>query len=311
MHHVPDFDYQHLAFSPDGDALWAWPAHNTTNAWDRSDTIDLRSGTVRSGRAWDTGIVEHPGGGLVATYNSDQGATLVLFARTDLASGPLRFLRRALIIDVDGYEAPVFSSDGRRFAIRGNAYEETLSVYEFPTLRLMLFTTLGDDEPDRLSSATGEGADVADWSRHNIAFDARPGVLWIGRPDGTLLELNLDEETVTPHPLLGGAPVTALGRLVTGDLVAATATGEVVLVAVAGGPHIPDREAMVEVVRTFVDSTSEVPDDDQDLERHLVLADGERSWDQDDLDSVTEASSADPTWLQVQAAVNKMRADGR
>ena len=59
----------------------------------------------------------HPAGGLVATLQNDQGTTLVLFSRD---TGPmLRPLRRALILDCDGYETPVFSPDGRHFAVRG------------------------------------------------------------------------------------------------------------------------------------------------------------------------------------------------
>ncbi|MER7174465.1 hypothetical protein [Streptomyces mesophilus] len=310
MVHVPVADYQHVAFSPDGNALWAWPAHDDSGMWDRSDTIDLLSGEVTSGRGWDTGIVEHPAGGLVTTYNSDQGATLMLFARTDDTSGPLRFLRRALIIDVDGYEAPVFSSDGRHFAIRGNAYAETLAVYAFPSLRLTLFTTLdAEDKSESGPPATaGQSVDEPDWSRHNIAFDARPGVLWIGGPDGTLFELDLDDDRVTPHHQLAGSPVTAVSTLATGQLVAATGAGEVLLLSVSAVPRPGDLETMAGAVCTFVDSTSEVSDDSTDLESQLSLTDGERSWEQEDLDTVTEASGADPTWLQIQAAMNKVRA---
>jgi len=50
-------------------------------------------------------------------------------------------------LDADGYEAPVFSADGRRFAIRGNAYENSLAVFEFPSLKLVLATTLGIPAP--------------------------------------------------------------------------------------------------------------------------------------------------------------------
>ncbi|MFI6937866.1 hypothetical protein ACIBI4_01225 [Streptomyces sp. NPDC050418] len=303
MEYVPLADYQHVAFSPDGHALWGWPSPNgTPGLWDRSDTIDLRSGEVHTGRGWDTGIVEHPAGGLVATYNSDQGATLMLFGRTDSEPGPLRFLRTALIIDVDGYEAPVFSADGRHFAIRGNAYAETLEVYEFPTLRLILSTNLEADE-------NGDPVEDPDWSRQNIAFDARSGVLWVGHADGTLIELDLDEESTTPHRLLTGAPITALGRLATGQLVAATGAGDVALLTASGDDsRSPDLKAMGEAVRAFVDSTSEVPDGEQDLESHLELSDGQQSWSQVDLDTVTEASGSDPTWLQIHAAMNRVRA---
>jgi hypothetical protein len=37
--------------------------------------LELASGTVAAGPRWDTGVAAHPGGGLVATLCSDQGAT--------------------------------------------------------------------------------------------------------------------------------------------------------------------------------------------------------------------------------------------
>ena len=63
----------------------------------------------------------HPAGGSAATLSSEQGATHGLFARIDEETDPgeMRILRRALILDADGYETPIFSSDGRRLAIRG------------------------------------------------------------------------------------------------------------------------------------------------------------------------------------------------
>ncbi|MEV6507205.1 hypothetical protein AB0M61_13885 [Streptomyces sp. NPDC051642] len=107
--------YRSLAFSPDGRTLWATPSSgDEDNPWDSSDVLDPVSGAVGSGPRWDTGIAEHPGGGLVATLRSDQGATYVLFARVDHETAPaaaMRVLRRALILDVDGYETPVFSAD--------------------------------------------------------------------------------------------------------------------------------------------------------------------------------------------------------
>lgn len=58
-----------LAFSPDGLSLWAAPsAALSKDPWQYySDAIDSSSGATRTGRGWDTGIVAHPDGGLVAT----------------------------------------------------------------------------------------------------------------------------------------------------------------------------------------------------------------------------------------------------
>jgi hypothetical protein len=129
--------YRDVAFSPDGKTLWASPsaAPDEDTAWQSSDAVDLSADARRAGRRWDTGVVEHPGGGLVVTLSSDQGATDMLFARPgDGVPARMRVFRHAIILEVDGYETPVFSPDGRYLAIRGNAYVQSLDVFEFPTL---------------------------------------------------------------------------------------------------------------------------------------------------------------------------------
>ena len=71
--------------------------------------------------------------------SSDQGATFALFARTGGdAPAPMRVQRHAIILDADGYRAPIFSADGRYLALRGNAYVQSLDVFEFPSLRKVL-----------------------------------------------------------------------------------------------------------------------------------------------------------------------------
>jgi hypothetical protein len=57
-------------------------------------------------------------------------------------------------------------------------------------------------------------------------------------------------------------------------------------------------------VAAFLDESPEVPADG-DLEGLLVLTNGTRTWEPDSLQTVTAATSADPTWLQLRAAVNK------
>jgi hypothetical protein len=143
---IPTAGYRDVAFSPDGRTLWASPSScvDEDEAWQRSDAVDLVTGAVRVGPRWDTAVVEHPGGGLVVMLCSDQGATEVLFARPhEGVPARLRVLRHGIILDVDGYEAPVLSSDGRYIAVRGNAYVQSLDVFEFPTMRKVLHTTLG------------------------------------------------------------------------------------------------------------------------------------------------------------------------
>lgn len=70
-------------------------------------------------------------------------------------------------------------------------------------------------------------------------------------------------------------------------------------------PHDTSRAA----VTAFLDATSELPDDGEP-ETHLVLSDGTRTWDPDDLAAVTTAAPGDPSWLQLQAAFNSARRDG-
>jgi len=48
----------------------------------------------------------------------------VVFARVEQGRAPaaMRLLRRALIVDADGYQTPAFSPDGRHLAIRGSSH---------------------------------------------------------------------------------------------------------------------------------------------------------------------------------------------
>ncbi|MFI1353196.1 hypothetical protein ACH4TV_06365 [Streptomyces sp. NPDC020898] len=311
----PTASYLNVAFSPDGQSLWASPSSGGgENAWESSDVVDLASGTVSSGPGWDTGIAEHPGGGLVATLASNQGATIGLFARVDHenAATSMRLLRRALILDADGYQTPVFSADGRHLAIRGNAYENSLEVFEFPSLHRVLATTLGEPNPGYPSSQ--EWSDqMRAWSRHNIAFGAQPNVLWVGTPTGTLIEVALEPQHAVEHDVLTGSPVSGLAATATGQLVIAGGDGDLVLLSVHAGSaqtHDTEGDTSRAAVTAFLDATSEVPDDGDDLETHLVVTDGARTWESDDLATVTTAAATDPTWLRLQAAINNMQEQG-
>jgi hypothetical protein len=308
--------YHSLAFSPDGRTLWASPSSSSDedSAWESSDVLDLTSGTVSTGPRWDTGVAEHPAGGLVATLASDQGATFTLFARVgeEGSSAAMRVLRRALILDADGYETPVFSPDGRHLAIRGNAYGNSLDVFAFPSLRRVLSTTLGDPSPgypypqewlDRMRA----------WSRHNIAFAAHPDALWVGTPAGTLVEVDLGSRQAVEHQVLTGSPVTGVGATAAGELVVGSGAGDLVLLSVRAGcakPPERDADTPTAAVTAFLDSTCAVPDEG-DLEAHLVMTDGDRTWEPDDLTAVTTATAADPSWLRLRAAVNDLHAQQR
>ena len=59
-----------------------------------------------------------------------------------------------------------------------------------------------------------------------------------------------------------------------------------------------------DLVAAFLDASPEVPADG-DLENLLVLTNGTRTWAPDALKTVTAATSTDPTWLRLRAALNK------
>ena len=113
------------------------------------------------------------------------------------------------------------------------------------------------------------------------------------------------------HDVLAGSPVSALAATATGELVLASGGGELMLVSVwsdleetrATGDGDASTAA-ASAVSEFLDATSEVPDGG-DLEEHLVLTDGDRTWNSDDLATVDTAAAEDPTWLQLRAAINK------
>ncbi len=293
--------YRNVAFGPDGRTMWAIPTATGGDTRECSDVLDLATGALGTGPGWDTGVAAHPAGGLVLTLRSNQGATLGIFARAGAAGAAPKVLRRALILDVDGYETPIFSPDGRYLAIRGNAYVNTLDVFEFPSLDNVLSTTLGEPSPgypypqewlDRMRA----------WSRHNIAFGTRPGVLWIGTPTGTLVEADLGNQRSEGHDIPSGAAVTALGATAGGDLVVADATGELTLLATSADRAVASRSA----VPDFLAGTSDV-DPRADLESQLVLTDGARTWEPGDLGTVDTATDSDPTWLRIQVQMNHAR----
>ncbi|MER5951234.1 hypothetical protein ABT127_34895 [Streptomyces sp. NPDC001904] len=302
--------YNDLAFSPDGRTLWASPSSGDDDAWERSDVLDLGTGTVTVGPRWDTGITEHPGGSLVATLASDQGATLGLFARASADTTPavMRLRSHALILDCDGYEAPIFSPDGRHLAIRGNAYGNSLDVFEFPSLCRVFSTSLGEPSPGYPYPEEWL-RQMRAWSRHNIAFGTRHGVLWIGTPAGALVQVDIKALAAQEHNVLAGAPVSALGRTATDELVMASSTGELVLLAMGTVPvSVDDGEKTTptprEAVADFLDATTELPDD-ADLDTDLVLTDGSTTWNSEDLAAINTASVTDPTWLQIRAAMGE------
>jgi hypothetical protein len=167
------------------------------------------------------------------------------------------------------------------------------------------------------------------WSRHNIAFGAAPGVLWVGTPDGTLVEADLDAGRAAGHDVPGGAPVSALCATPAGDLVIATADGTLVVVPVLSTPAPDDRQLALfslpapappaavpglpssrELAAAFLAATGDVPGDG-DLDDLLEVTDGLRSWAPGALSTVTTSDASAPAWLRQRAALNEMFTRGR
>lgn len=276
-----------------------------------SVAVDLVTGTVRPAVYWDTGVAVWPGGGLALSYASDQGATHGLFTRPssdgEADGGPV--LDRALLLDVDGYETPVVSPDGRYFAVRGNAYTQTLQVFEMPGLRLVLSTALVEDSPGYPYPPEWL-AELESWSRHNIAF-GDPGTLWVGTPHGTLVGLDVTGTEGTVCRLPDGGPVTALTGGTGGLLVVATGTGGLHLVS--DGSHREaasswgeDAAAVVQSFLATCDDVPAAPDTDvYEILPLLTTTDGVDVWRPGDLDEVTDVDESGPTWLQIRAFMNK------
>ncbi|GAB3250674.1 WD40 repeat domain-containing protein [Kineosporia babensis] len=279
--------YRDVAFSPDGSTVWACPAADD-DQYERCDVIALDQGIVGSAPYWDTGIVEHPAGGLLLTLVSDQGESYGIFAET----GGQR-LRAALILDADGYRKPVFSPDGRFLAIRGNAYQDLLSLYAFPTLEEIVRLPLDALLP--------EGHPEGNWSGNEIAFD-RYGTLWIGTPVGEIVLLDLEHDNAEKFPVPGGFPVLGVALLATGQLLV---TGERDLVLVEPTePTAEAAEADPALVQAFIAGTEALPEGSA-LPDSLTLHDGRRSWDGSELAVVTSAEDTDPMWLRARAGINQ------
>jgi hypothetical protein len=106
------------------------------------------------------------------------------------------------------------------------------------------------------------------------------------------------------------APVSALAVMSKGRLVVADRSGQLAVIDAPGHAGRDVRAAAAAVARArveeFLAATTELPDD-ADLDTLLVRHDGQRTWNSDDLDTVTTADDADATWLRLQAALNTHR----
>jgi hypothetical protein len=247
----PTIGFRQVAFSPDGRTLWLSPAPHWEHDWQRSIALDPATGATVVAPGWDTGVAVHPAGGLVVTMTSDQAETEVHFATvTDGTPARMRPLRRALSLACDGYETPVFSADGRYFAIRGGAYEHFVEVFAFPSLHRVAGFGLGEPYPDPGNT----------WSFRNITFGAAPAVLWIGTPAGRLIEYDVHGGRLDEHPPVT-SQITALATTSAGVLAVASTDGDVLLLAVGTGPARAARDG----VAAFLDATGPAaPRSDED-----------------------------------------------
>ena len=292
----PTAAYRVVAFSPDGEGLWATPSSERKHeAWSEvyySDVLDPYSGTVHIGPGWHTGIAVHPSGELVATPQGDDiEGTIVVFARVDDETAPttMRRLDRVLNLNIDNYETPIFSVDGRHLAIRGYN-NNSLDVFGFPSLQHELTATI---------DLRGHQPEYAP-RPHDIAFGAQPGVLWLGTTDGILVEIDLDEHHTTGHDVLNGHPATALATTSAGDLVVATANGDLLLLSAQAGPEktrTPDDDAVRATATAFLDTTTEIPDD-----TILRMSFDLRTWELD-----KRAIAKKSAWLRLRAAIDNPR----
>jgi hypothetical protein len=243
---------------------------------------------------------------LVLTLCSDQGATLGVFARVDRTQthSMMRVQRQALVLEADGYQTPVFSPDGRHIVVRGNAYGNTVDIFEFPSLNRVVSAFLGKPSPGY--PYPQEWVDeMMSWSNHNLAFGTQPGVLWVGTAAGTVLELNISEQQAVEHTIAGVSRITALSSTATGHLLAACAEGSLHLLSAPADTVAP--HTMPRTASEFLNNTTDLPDNITDLWSHLTLTNGERTWDSSDRETVTTANQTDPGWLQIQAQMNRMR----
>ena len=297
--------YRHVAFSPDGSACWAAPSAHASDGWSDSDAIDLVSGRCRTGPGWDTGVVAHPAGGLVALLRSDQGATVLCFASPDdELPAVLRPHRRALILDADGYEAPLFSPDGRSIVVRGNAYENSLEVFEFPSLQRAWGAVLGEPNPGWPAPPQWR-AQMRAWSGHRIAFHPLSGRLLVGTPDGTVIEIDIDNQVAVEHDLPGKPAVTAMACHSNGQAIISTDQAELLLVdglgrgaPAAAAPQRADVDAYLSSSPPLAASA--------DLDNELDLTDGTTSWTPAELEAVGPQPDG-PSWLRLLGFVNAAR----
>jgi WD40 repeat protein len=303
--------YSFAGFSPTGSMLWASPSENPEGDRDGwgSDWFSAEQGATGSKFwRWDTDLVLHPEGVLMAAFESNQGATLLRFA--SVAKGPdgerLQTWRRAQVIDVDGYEGLTFSPRGDRFLYRGNAYEDVGYVHEFPSLKLLAvvpFMPEGEDRKSwsqRLDRLLPETWRRLYWShRENLVFSPDGESLLMGLVSGHLAEVDLATMTLRGTARIHAGPLCALRvRHRDGLLAVADFEGLLRLYRLPHTPASPDTTARP-LTEAFLAATEPAPGragwDD------LKLTDGEREWGEEALEGDLPDNA--PTWARLGAMI--------
>lgn len=122
-------------------------------------------------------------------------------------------------------------------------------------------------------------------------------------PDGVLVHVRLPDGGTTEHVVPRLHDPAALAVAADGRVL--VAVGDAVLALDGLGRTAGDDAATaVAVAEEFLAATETLPDD-ADPWQDCLLTDGVREWTSEDLDDVTESDDSDPTWLQIQASVNR------
>lgn len=297
--------YMHVGFSPSGRSLWA-------------SAVDARDEEVRDGLAsdwfdlddpahatqvwrWDTDLALHPEGELMAAFESNQGATLLRFARVN--DGPagesIETLRRALVLDADGYCDLTFSPRGDRFLFHGNAYEGFCQVHAFPSLERVCIVPLDGWKETLEKRLPPSWNDYCPFFE-SLAFSPDNEGLLIGLRSGHLVDLDLRTLEPRDHVLLLDRPLSAFRVRAHDGLLAVTDLDGLLRLYQLPHPAAHPDTTSRPLTRSFVDATAPAtryaPWDD------LSLTDGLREWSDASLDTSDLPDSA-PTWARLGAAL--------
>ncbi len=251
------------------------------------------------GSLWrcDTQILAHPEGELLASLQSDQGATLVRFAA--LGGVEPRTFDRGLILDCDGYEGLQFSPTGDRLLYTGNAYERLVTVHAFPSLKKIATIPLGSWH--ELRAALPPTKWECKWANAEIgAFAPSGDTVFVGHQGGEIAEMDVRSsgfESVghtQAHATAVGAMAVSSSHQV---LASADVTGELKLFQLPHRPASADATARPLTHQYLAEARPVAPDIDPD---DLKLTDGRNEWNMEEISEEMLPANA-PTWARIAA----------